>query len=340
MPAEPFYEAPMLEPVRRRAAIVLALLMLVGTGCGSGSSLHGSGREPARVALMLDFAPNAVHAGIYAALAHHYDRSEGVSLHVIPPASPVDAIRLLEQGRVEFAVLDIHDLAIARERGQPLVGVMAIVERPLASVIAQPNITSPRNLVGRLVGVAGDPSDYAVLRSIVAGAGGDPRRVHTITIGADAVADLLVGRVAAATAFWNDEGVALRLRRPGYHVFRVDAFGAPAYPELVLCTTRATLKRRAGVVRAVVRALRRGYALAVARPTVAAADLERLVGGLDPRLVRADLAALRPAFRPPRGKPGALDMETLRRWVSWETRFGLVPRQPDVAAMFDPSFAR
>jgi NitT/TauT family transport system substrate-binding protein/putative hydroxymethylpyrimidine transport system substrate-binding protein len=207
-------------------------------------------------------------------------------------------------------------------------------------LITQPQLANPSELVGRTVGVAGDPSDYAVLDSIVAGAGGNPRKVHTITIGSDAVADLLAGRVAAATAFWNDEGVALALRRPGYHVFRVDHFGAPAYPELVLCTTRAIAAGRPAVVRAVVKALTRGYELAIARPAVAAADLERLVGGLDPKLVRAELAALRPAFAPPSGEPGALDMAALRRWASWEAHFRLVSRPPDVALMFDPSFAR
>ncbi len=287
---------------------------------------------------MLDFAPNAVHAGIYAALVRHYDRAGGVALTVLIPPSPVDSVRFLEQGRIDFALLDIHDLAIARAQGAPLVGVMAIVERPLAAVIAQPQIRSPRQLDGRTVGVAGDPSDYAVLDSIVAGGGGRPRTVHTVTIGSDAVADLLAGRVAAATAFWNDEGVALRLRRPGYHVFRVDQFGAPAYPELVLCARRATVARRPALVRAVVGALQRGYELAIAHPARAAADLKRRVSGLDPRLVTADLAALRSAFRAPGGRPGKLEMAPLRRWASWEVRFGLVKRRPEIARMFDPAF--
>src|SRR5579884_3407958 len=117
---------------------------------------------------------------------------------------------------------------------------MAIVERPLSAVIAAPGIASPKALQGKTVGITGVPSDTAVLRSVVAGAGGDPAKVRTITIGFNAVADLLAGRVSAATAFWNDEGVTIRSRRPGFHVFRVDGYGAPSYPELVLCVTRAT----------------------------------------------------------------------------------------------------
>ena len=46
------------------------------------------------------------------------------------------ALRSLLDGRAQFAILDIHDLALARQRGRDVVGVMAIVQRPLAAVLA------------------------------------------------------------------------------------------------------------------------------------------------------------------------------------------------------------
>src|ERR1700761_3841365 len=111
---------------------------------------------------------------------------------------------------------------------------MALVERPLAAVIAGPAFTSPRQLAGQTVGVSGDPSDLAVLHSIVAGSGGNPAAVKTLNIGYNNVTDLLSGRIKAATGFWNDEGVTLQRRQPGgFHVFRVQDYGAPSYPELV-----------------------------------------------------------------------------------------------------------
>jgi NitT/TauT family transport system substrate-binding protein/putative hydroxymethylpyrimidine transport system substrate-binding protein len=201
-------------------------------------------------------------------------------------------------------------------------------------VIAQPQISSPAALQGKAVGVTGVPSDLAVLGSTVQGAGGNPRRVKTVTIGGNAVPDLLAGRVAAATAFWNDEGVALERTRPGFHVFRVDRYGAPSYPELVLCVRRSTLTGDAGVVRTVIRVLQRGYRLTISDPAAAAADLERQVPGLNPKLVDADLAALRPAFAGPDGRPGELDARELRAWSAWEVKFGLVSRRPDVAQAF------
>jgi putative hydroxymethylpyrimidine transport system substrate-binding protein len=325
---------------RTAAAWLLAASI---TACGTGASSTQSARPaapPARGAtLMLDFTPNAVHAGIYAALARHYDRADGVRLHVIAPTASAVPIKLLETGRVNFAVLDLHDLAIARQHGQDVVAIMAIVERPLSAVIATPGIRSPKALEGQTVGITGVPSDTAVLRSVVAGSGGDPAKVKTITIGFNAVGDLLAGRVAAATAFWNDEGLTVQSRRPGFHVFRVDDFGAPSYPELVLCATARTVRRDPGLARRVVAALVRGYRFALSDPAASARDLEHLTRGLDPKLVSAQLNALLPAFRAPDRRVGELDLASLRAWSQWETRFGIVNRPPSVAAMFDPAFA-
>lgn len=314
--------------------LIAAAIALAGCGTSAGASPHAR-----NATLVLDFTPNAVHAGIYTALARGYARAAGVALRIITPTASTDSIRLLETGRANFAILDIHDLAIARERGANVVGILPIVERPLAALIAAPAIASPRSLAGRTVGVTGDPSDTAVLRSIVSGAGGDPAAVRTVTIGYDAVSDLLAGRVAAATAFWNDEGVELERRRLGFHIFRVDDYGAPSYPELVVCATGTLLRRDPGLARAVAATLVRGYDAALADPQAGARALERLVPGLEPRLVSADLAALEPAFRGPGGRFGVLDRTRLRAWARWEARFGIVAHRPNVAEMFDFRFA-
>lgn len=324
-------------PVRRGPVLILVVVLLAG--CGSGGPSTGARPAP-QASLVLDFTPNAVHAGIYAALAHHYDLRHGVHLRVIAPSASTDSVKLLSAGRVDFAILDIHDLAIARERGLPLVAVMAIVERPLAAVIAQPGIHTPSQLEGRLAGVTGLPSDTGVLNSVVAGGGGNPSRVRRVTIGFNAVPDLLAGRVDAVTAFWNDEGVALERARPGFHIFRVDSFGAPSYPELVLCATRQLTHEQPKVVAGVVGALRAGYEFTLRHPRASASELEAQVPGLSSSLVSADLRVLRPALAGPGGSPGVLDRPVLERWARWESRFGIVQRPPNVAQMFDFTSSR
>jgi putative hydroxymethylpyrimidine transport system substrate-binding protein len=327
---------------RRHAALAAVLAaLLVGPIAGTEQQASAAAKTAADrgASLMLDFTPNAIHTGIYAALAQHYDGANGIHLQVRIPGQSTDAISLLSAGRVNFAILDIHDLAIADAHGDRLVGIMALEQRPLASVIAQPKFKSPRQLDGQTIGVTGAPSDLAVLHSVVAGAGGRPSTLKTITIGYNAVPDLIAGKVAAATAFWNDEGVQLSHQKPPFNVFRVEDFGAPPYPELIVCATASELRRDPALARGLVRTLADGYRYVLQHPLQAERELESQVSGLSRQAVSQQLQAELPAFLPRGGGAyGALEPSVLGAWAEWEQKFGIVKRRPDIATMFDRAF--
>ena len=318
----------------RSPSLLILLAALALAGCGGTT---GDDRPDQTASLLLDFTPNAVHSGIYLAKQRGYDEAEGVTLKVRAPGASTDALKLLQSGRTDMAILDIHDLGLARERGAGIVGVMAVVQRPLAAVLAAPGIRRPQQLEGRRAGVTGLPSDTAVLDSVVRGDHGDPRRVRATTIGFEAVKALLAGRVAGATAFWNVEGVELQAARPGFHEFRVEDYGAPAYPELVLCTTPAVLADRRPVGRATIRALQRGYAEAQDDPASAVTAMTTAVRGLDRESLSAQMDAVAPAFTAGAQVYGQLRGDVLRAWADWDVRFGILKRPPDVAAAFDGS---
>lgn len=304
------------------AAAALAALTLAG--CGGGSS---AGPRPVTIAL--DFTPNGVHAGIYAAVAERLDRKHGVRLIIRQPSASTDSLKLLAAGRADLAIVDIHDLGLARQSGADIVGVGELVERPLAAVIAQTSVARPRNLQGKRVGVTGLPSDTAVLRSMVQADGGSYARVHTITIGFSAVPDLVAKKVDAATAFWNAEGVTLEQRGVPVRVFRADEFGAPRYPELVLATRRSTLRRESNLLERGLAAIADGSRAAKADPSVALQPIVR-ASGADPGLIRAELRAVRPILSPTL----APDRAALDAWASWDARFGILKRAPNISSLF------
>jgi ABC-type nitrate/sulfonate/bicarbonate transport system substrate-binding protein len=320
-------------------ALLLGAAVALAAGCGAtGGSSDSRPDQDAR--LLLDFAPNAVHAGIYLALQRGYDEAEGVNLDVQPPGQSTDGIKALLSGQEDMALVDIHDLAIAQSKGKDVVGVMAIVQTPLAAVLAQPDVARPRDLEGRKVGVTGLPSDDAVLASIVKGDGGDPGKVKKVTVGFNAVQALLGRKVSGATAFWNAEGVALKARRPGIRSFQVDDYGAPSYPELVLATSRETLATSAPVVRATIRALRRGYEGAINDPESAVSALTDAEPSLERDLTAQELDAVSPSFTAGADFYGQLQPDVLARWATWEQKFGIVKAKPDVAKLFDTSVAK
>jgi ABC-type nitrate/sulfonate/bicarbonate transport system substrate-binding protein len=316
--------------MRRAVALLAAALLLAGVaGCG------GSGAEPGApkgATVVLDFTPNAVHTGIYAAQAEGFYEDAGVDLHIQVPGESTDAPKLLAAGRTQFAILDITDLGLADEQGLELVGLMPIVQQPLAAILARKDgpVKRPRDLDGHTVGVTGLPSDTAVVDSEVSADGGDPSGVDEITIGYNAVASLAAGKVDAATGFWNDEAVEAARQGIPLRVFKVDEYGAPRYPELVLTTTRKELEAEPELVESMVSATRRGYNFTVSKPQRALGDIL----AANPSLERADTDAQLKVLLPSL-KPLPFQESVLKEWSAWASSHDLLPKPLEVRKAFD-----
>ena len=306
---------------RLAAAALAAAASLTLAACGGDG-----GDDPERLVVALDFTPNAIHAPIYAARRGGGD----VRLDIRAPGSGPDALKLVASGRADIGVLDIHDLGLAAERGADVVGIGALVQRPLAAIIARRDVRRPRDLRGRRVGVSGLPSDVAVLRAVLEGDGARLTDVDQVTIGFAAVPNLVQGKIDAVPAFWNAEGVTLRRRGFATREFRVDDYGAPRYPEVVLFTSRRTLGERRGAIEDALGAIRAGVEEVMRDRDAAAREIARL-SGADVPLVRAQLDAVAPALRPPL----RLDRPLLERWAGFDARFGILERRPDVGRLFE-----
>ena len=309
----------------RRLALLAAVAAAVLGACGDKEGSPG----PREVGLALDFQPNANHAGVFAAARTGADRRHGLRLRVRAPSASTDSIKLLSAQRVDLALVDIHDLALARQRGQDLVGVAPVVKEPLAAVIARRGVRRPRRLEGRRVGVTGLPSDAAVLRSVVAGDGGDARLVRNVTIGFSAVRSLIAERVDAVVAFWNAEGVALRRSGIATTEFRVSDHGAPRYPELVLTARRETLERDPRLVAGAIAAIEDGARAALADRRAAAEEIAER-SGQERRLTSLQLEATAPALSPPL----RFERRALEDFAAFDRRFGVIDRPLDVERAF------
>lgn len=337
--------------VIRWAALGTGALLLAGCGGSDdgGATAAGSttttattttaARPASPLSLTLDFTPNAVHSGLYVAQRRGLFDRAGVAVRIRIPGSGADGAKLLAAGRTDLALMDIHDVALAQEEGADLVAVGAVVQRPLAAVLADGAIRRPRDLEGRKVGVTGLPSDDAALDQIVRGDGGDPKRVRRATIGFEAVASVVSGKVDASVGFWNAEGVALQARRPRTRIFRLDEFGAPRYPELLVMAARRTVETRGDDVARFATALGEGYRVVASSTSADDAGIVRdLRAGsgdrtIDPETTTQQLDAVRPAFADAAGGAGTIDRAAMRTWSRWEAQVGITKRPPDVARL-------
>lgn len=227
----------------------LSLLLLVAALCACGGE-SGSDRPGTDATLLLDSAPAGVDAGIYLAARRAYDEAEGVSLRIRAPGASTDSMRRLRTGRADVAVLRLRVLALARERGVDLVGIMALVQSR-----------------------AGDS-------------------------------------------------------------------GAPPHPDLVLCVTRATLQDDPDTLRAVIRALQRGYGETQKDPESAVAAMLEAEPSLDRGALAAQLDAVAPTFQAGVPAFGLLDRTRLDAWSRWAVKSSVLERPVDVDRAFAPGLVR
>jgi putative hydroxymethylpyrimidine transport system substrate-binding protein len=323
------------------AVLVALLLVALGAGCGEKEDVLKPG-EPQQLTLMLDYFPNADHAGIYTAQANGDFADAGLDVTIRQPPDPAAPIKQVAAGRVDLAISYEPEVLRARDQGLRVVSVGAVVRKPLASIISLPKagIRTPADLAGKTVGTAGIDYQSAYLQTILTDAGVDPASVTERNVGFNFVPALLTGRVDATLgAFWNYEGTQLRLdgRRP--RIVRMEQAGVPTYDELVLVANESALARDGGKLRAFVAALSRGTRQLARDPERGVQALLDANPDLDPKLQRAVVEVTLPLFLPARGRPfGWQAPAEWQAFTAWMRENGLLTEIPDAGGAFTNEF--
>ncbi len=326
-----------------RRLILAAALAAALTACGEKVEPPvGSGaKEPFTV--LLDYVPNADHAGIYAAQAAGLYAKAGLNVKIQAPPDPSAPLKLLQAGRADLAISYEPELMLARDAGaSDLVSIAALVQVPLTSLMALPagKVSSPKDLAGKTVGTAGIPYQSAYLKTIEAKAGVSGTK--EINVGFNLVPAMVSKKVDATLgAFWNVEGVDLQQQGRKPVVMRMDELGVPRYDELIL-VARAKDLNEAGAsrVRRFLQATAAGHRLIKDDPSVGVDALRAADKSLDPKLLDAQIRATLPAFFPAdRTKPWGWQEPT--EWAAyerWMRANALLKRPPSDAAPLTNEF--
>jgi putative hydroxymethylpyrimidine transport system substrate-binding protein len=326
---------------RRLSLVVLAVAALVLAACGERKEPTGAPPQ-ARLRLMLDYFPNADHAGIYAAKANGAFSKAGLDVDVQTPSDPAAPLKLLAAGRVDLAISYEPELLLARDKGLKLVAVGAIVQKPLTSImsIGKHAIGDPAQLKGKTVGTAGIPYQSAYLKAILDRAGVAPSSVKEVNVGFNLVPAMKTKKVDATLgAFWNYEGVQLRLQKQRPKIIRMEKVGVPTYQELVIVARQQDLAEGGEKVRRFMRALGQGYAALRSDPDAGVKPLLQANPDLDRALQLESVKATLPVFAPPTGKPfGWMEPSEWTRYGDWMYANKLLGRPPNAARALTDEF--
>ena len=332
---------------RRLTFLVLALLACALTACGEKAEPGPgavTGGTAQRLRLLLDYFPNADHAGIYAAQSSGAYAKAGLDVEITPPPDPSAPLKLLLAGKADIAISYEPELLLARDQGAQLVSVGALVQKPLTSLMAvgKHAVKTPQGLRGKRVGTAGLPYQSAYLRTILGAAGVDPGTVKETNVGFNLVPAMLSGKVDATLgAFWNYEGVDLQRRGRDPQIQRIEQLGVPTYSELVFVVRRRDLDQDFGAeVRRFIQATARGHAMLRDDPSTGVDALLQAAPELDRGLQQAAVEATLPVFFPADAKRpfGWQDPDEWQRYIDWMLENGLIKRQQNAEQVLTNEF--
>lgn len=321
---------------RGRAVPALIAVLLLAAGlaaCGEKEEPSGGGAaEP--VDLVLDYLPNADHAGIYAAIASGEFKAAKLGVKLRTPSDPSAPLKLLAAGKADLAISYEPELLLARAQGVKVVSIGALVQKPLTSIISagEKAVRRPAQLEGKKVGTAGIPYQDAYLKTIMRSAGADPAKVKSINVGFNLVPALLTKRVDAVLGmFWNVEGVELQRRDKKPVILKMDEVGVPTYNELVIVAREADVRSRGPLLRRFMRALARGHDALRSNVQLGVNALVKANPDLRPSLQRAEVKATLPVFFPTdKERPfGFQDPAEWKRYTQWMATNGLI-KDPSV----------
>ncbi|MEX2374355.1 MAG: ABC transporter substrate-binding protein [Dehalococcoidia bacterium] len=296
----------------------------------------------APLTLMLNWTPNAHHAGIYLALANGWYEDAGLDLDIVEPAM-TGVEQVIGTGGADIGISVAESLLPARAAGIPIVSIATILPYNDSSfmALAEAGITRPRDFEGKTYGGYGGALETELLQALVACDGGDPALVDMVEVGnIDYLAGMEQGRFDFVWVFegWD----ALRAREvTGDEITTVKFVEwldcIPDWYTPLFIASTDLIETQPDLVQAFIEVTARGYEAAIADPEAAADALLAAAPELDETLVRAATMYHAPKFV---GEApwGVQDTESWSRFGEFLVQAGLLDEAVDTDAAFTNEF--
>lgn len=310
--------------------LVIPLLFIA---CGRSATEVSSERVSVR--LVMPFRPDVQFAPFYVSIEKGFFSEVNIEV-TIEHLPENEAVALVGAGEVPFAVVSGEQILLARAQELPVVYVMAWWhDYPVAvAVPEQSNIRSPRDLVGKKVGIPGlYGASYIGYRALLSVEGVPEEETILETIGYNQVEAMLAGQVDAIVVYANNEPIQLKELGTPMRLMRVADFVPLASNGLI--TNEKTLSENPDLVRRMVSAILKGIEQSIANTNEAYEISKNFVEGLD----KTETDVLRNVLEEsvPFWKTDTLGVSDPEAWINMNAillEMGLLHDSLDVQAAF------
>ena len=311
-------------------AAFVAVLALVACSQGSGSASSGDAgkassegsQDLTKVSFVLDYSPNVNHTGLYVAQEMGWFAEEGIEVEFVPaPADGSDA--LIGSGGADMGMTyqDYIANSLGADIPMPYTAVAAVVQHNASGIMsrAEDGITSPAKMAGHRYATWNLPVEQATIKHLVEEGGASFDDVVLVPYEVDD--DVMGLQADLYDCVWVYEWWAVaNANLQGYDV-NYFAFGDidPVFdyytPVIAVNDDYAAVNPE--VVKAFLRAAKRGYEFAAENPEEAAEILCKAVPELDPELIAEAQSILSPLYIADAPSWGVIDDARWTAFYQW-----------------------
>ena len=323
--------------VRLYRTVLLGLAVALLAGCAARPAAG-----PTKVTMMLDWAPNTNHTGLFVAQAKGWYKDQGLDVEIVQPGQGGTPVSLVAAGKADFGISFQEEVTNARATDVPVVSIAAIVQHNTSALISlkSKGIARPKDLEGKKYAAFGLPIERQVLDVLMKCDGADVNKLQFVDIGSSDPLTAISRDMDVAWIYEGWEGIEAQLRGLDVNSIRfLDWVQClPDYYTPVLVTGEQMIAQRPDVVRRFMAATAQGYRYAIDHPDEAAEILIKAAPEADPELIRRSQAWLSPRYQADAPRWGEQKLAVWQGYGDWMNSHGLLPKAIDPAKAFTNEF--
>jgi NitT/TauT family transport system substrate-binding protein len=293
----------------RITLLLLSFMLCSMCGCQRDVGEGDANSDADRVALALNWFPEAEHGGYYAAEVHGFFEQEGVDVEILPGGPGAPVIQQVATGRVAFAIANADQVLLGREQGAPIVAVMAALQDSPRCIMVHESsgIESLRQLKKLTLSVgSGKPFAKYLLSQL-----GDADL--TIVPYQGNVTAFLQQDDVAQQAYVFSEPFIARQQGAKPRCLMLSEIGFNPYTSMLI-TSEQLIAADPELVAKVVRASVRGWSKYLETPAATNQKIHTLNSGMSLEILAFGADAMHPLCLPAGAEPQVLGTMTATRW--------------------------
>jgi ABC-type nitrate/sulfonate/bicarbonate transport system substrate-binding protein len=285
-----------------------------------------------RVRLALDWAPNANHSGIYAAVKHGWYQEADVDLDIQHHDFAESPATKLELDKADVALCSLDCLLNYRSRAEPLPvkAIAAVLQDDLASiaVLESSGIERPAQLDGKTHASYRACNKDATIECLVRNDGGKGELNFAYPDQVTIWNTLVKNKADSIWIFMNWQGVQAELAGVALRHFKMADYGIPFGYSPIMIANEDLNTEQSAALKAFLAATAKGYAWAAAHPVEMTDILLEWAAEDDKnkQFLQAAQAATSPHYiSTETGSWGHMESEKVEAYLKWRVELGLDP---------------